>query len=113
MTKNICLCKKIITFINESPLEELGQLTLLHVSKKFDINQSQLSRIFNKTMDVNLSDFFLRVKLLKSALLMHQNETLSIKEIANIAGFSDPEYFNTVFKKHFGKCPSVYSPFKK
>jgi len=113
MNKDVELCQEIVYFINKQPIEKLGKMTLSHIAKEFNLSLSNLSRIFNKTMDIKLNHFFVRVKILKCALLLHQDSSLSIEEISKISGFSNIDYFNKIFKKHFGTTPCVYSPFKK
>lgn len=49
----------------------------------------------------------LRMELAKDYLRIYGN-ILSIKEIANMCGFSDSLYFSRKFKKTFGVCPKEY-----
>ena len=113
MNKDVELCREVVCFINKQPIEKLGKMTLSHIAQEFNLSLSNLSRVFNRTMNVKLNAFFVEHKMLKCALLLHHKPSLSIKEVAKISGFSDIDYFNKIFKKHFGTTPCVYSPFKK
>jgi DNA-binding response OmpR family regulator len=57
---------------------------------------------------------FIRTIRLKRAAKLIESGKYSITEIIYMVGFSDPKYFRTCFKKHFGSTPSSYfSNFKK
>ena len=59
------------------------------------------------------SEFIRTIRLNKAAKLIKSGK-YSITEIIYMVGFSDPKYFRTCFKKHFGSTPSSYfSNFKK
>ena len=58
------------------------------------------------------SEFIRTIRLNKAAKLIESGK-YSITEIIYMVGFSDPKYFRTCFKKHFGSTPSSYlSSFK-
>ena len=57
---------------------------------------------------------FIRTIRLKRAAKLIESGKYSVTEIIYMVGFSDPKYFRTCFKKHFGSTPSSYfSNFKK
>ena len=57
---------------------------------------------------------FIRTNRLNRAAKLIESGKYSITEIIYMVGFSDPKYFRTCFKKHFGCIPSNYlSSFKK
>ena len=51
---------------------------------------------------------FIRSVKLKEALHLMRQDKYNISEITFLAGFSDPKYFRTCFKKMFGQTPSEY-----
>ena len=53
------------------------------------------------------SEFIRTIRLNKSAKLIKSGK-YSITEVIYMVGFSDPKYFRTCFKKHFGCTPSSY-----
>ena len=56
---------------------------------------------------------FIRTNRLNRAAKLIESGKYSITEIIYMVGFSDPKYFRTCFKKHFGCTPSSYlSSFK-
>lgn len=53
------------------------------------------------------NDFIRIVRLNRSKELL-LSQKYSIGEVASMVGFSDPKYFSTCFKKHFGTSPSKF-----
>lgn len=51
---------------------------------------------------------FIQQLRLRRAVEMLQSGVAAINEVAFECGFSDPRYFSTTFKKHFGKTPTAY-----
>ena len=80
------------------------KLTLSALAKEFYVNQSALSRLFNRNLGVSFSDFInlLRVEEAGQLLL---TTTLSITEIAYQVGFANVRSLNRAFVKHRGLTP--------
>ncbi|MFK5971696.1 MAG: two-component regulator propeller domain-containing protein [Flavobacteriaceae bacterium] len=58
------------------------------------------------------SEFIRTIRLKRAAKLIKSGQ-YSISEVVYMVGFSDPKYFRTCFRKHFGSAPSKYlSDFK-
>ncbi len=55
--------------------------------------------------DQSPSDFIRTVRLNQAWELLH-SKSYSVTEVSELSGFSNPGYFCTVFKKHFGKTPT-------
>jgi AraC-like DNA-binding protein len=53
-------------------------------------------------------EFIRDIRLKRAASMLEQNK-LSIKEIQNMVGFEDPDYFRDCFKGKYGVTPSEYS----
>ena len=53
-------------------------------------------------------DLVIKIKLNHASELLKSNRSLRISEVAYEAGFNNPKYFSTLFKKHFGKTPKEY-----
>lgn len=58
-------------------------------------------------MDVNFIEQLTAVRIENAKKLLKRGE-YSIKEICYLSGYSDPNYFSRLFKKHEGISPSVY-----
>jgi len=51
---------------------------------------------------------FVRIIRMKKAGSLIRDTTLTISEVSFESGFSDPDYFSKLFKRHFGESPSGY-----
>ncbi|WP_321287636.1 two-component regulator propeller domain-containing protein [uncultured Sunxiuqinia sp.] len=51
---------------------------------------------------------FVRIVRMKKAAELLCSGGITVSEVAFDVGYSDPEYFSRMFKKHFGKTPSEY-----
>ena len=51
-------------------------------------------------------DFIRIIRLERAAALLRSGR--SVAEVSALAGFENPKYFSTVFKKYFGMSPSKY-----
>lgn len=84
-----------------------SDLSLEDICARFGCSASYASRLFRKYGSGNFRTIVnrLRVELAKSFLLSSE---LSVQEISRIAGFSDPNYFSTVFCKSAGLSPRAW-----
>jgi AraC family transcriptional regulator of arabinose operon len=77
------------------------------VAEKCGVNVRYMSRLFKQYADVTPHEYIMRLKLNKAAnLLLTTN--LSIKHIAQAAGFADPYHFSRNFKNFHGVSPNRY-----
>lgn len=63
-----------------------------------------LHRKFKKAIGKSPSDYITEIRLNHARVLL-ENDVATVSEIAYRVGFSDPSYFNKVFKKHFSLSP--------
>lgn len=84
-----------------------SDLSLKDICARFGCSASYASRLFRKYSGAGFCEIVnrLRVDLAKSFLL---SSGLSIQEISRIAGFSDPNYFSTVFRNSTGLSPRAW-----
>ena len=60
---------------------------------------------------VKIFDNIRRRRIERARRLLTENENLSIREISEQCGFTDYNYFITVFKKYCGESPARYRKF--
>ncbi len=53
-------------------------------------------------------EYINKVRLIKAGQLLQQQPEVSATDIAYQCGFSSPQYFTTVFKRHFRKTPQTF-----
>ncbi|MCK5146285.1 helix-turn-helix domain-containing protein [bacterium] len=84
-------------------------LSLKVLAQKCRLHPNHLSRIINEHYGMSYNDYINRKRIEKAtSLLNERNQTLSIQEIMESAGFYSKSVFNTAFKKWTGETPSQY-----
>jgi AraC-like DNA-binding protein len=68
---------------------------------------SYISHIFKKNMNQNISRYINEVRVEKAKELI-AGTSRSVNEISGRCGFSDPNYFSSVFRRITGLPPSMY-----
>jgi len=74
------------------------------MAKRAGMSVSTLTRHFKHATGYPPNEYLLMLRLKKSRMLL-MNPDLSVSEVADLAGFSDSNYFCRQFKKHFGVSP--------
>jgi signal transduction histidine kinase/ligand-binding sensor domain-containing protein/DNA-binding response OmpR family regulator len=98
-------------------LKEITELIVDHMAEpEFSVeklcsitamSRSVLFRKFKALTSESPQHYINQLRLRKAVELL-QDKSYNINEIAYSTGFSDPKYFSTAFKKHFGKSPRDY-----
>ena len=84
-----------------------GSITTGDISKHMFLSEKQVSRIIKQSMGVSTKEYVLRKKLDRAKELLKSTD-LSIKQIAELLGFSSEYYFNQFFKREEGFPPGVF-----
>ncbi len=71
------------------------------------MRKSYLSRRFKAVMGVTFRQYLLRVRLERAKVLL-STSSVSITEVAQVAGFRDLPRFDKLFRRYTGVPPSVY-----
>ena len=96
---------KILKIIEENYCDCNFNLTVL--AEKLFFNPKYLSTLFKQYFKVNFSTYLTELRMVNATNLIVSGFT-SIKEIAQLSGFSDSLYFSKAFKKFIGVSPSEY-----
>jgi len=81
--------------------------SLQDVAAHVYLNPKYFSVLFKKETGENFVQYLTRIRLQKAQMLLNNTE-LPVTEIAIRAGYDDPNYFSTVFRKDFGMSPNEY-----
>lgn len=95
---------RIRDYINAHPGEELS---LAAMADRFFISRFQISRLFKQLYGVNYQDYILSVRMELAAGMLSRTHA-RLYEIAAAAGFDEPSYFSSVFKRYYGMSPREY-----
>ena len=77
------------------------------ICKIIGISRIQLYRKVKALLGCSITDYILNRRLKKAKYLLN-NESFTISEITYMVGFSNPNYFSTVFKGKYGVTPSEF-----
>lgn len=98
----------VVDAANQIIAERFDQeLTLDEISKELCISPQYFSRLYKDKMGINFIEKLTAVRIENAKALMEQGQ-YTIKEICYMSGYSDPNYFSRLFKKHEGMSPSSY-----
>lgn len=96
--------KKIKNIVKE---EYSQQLSMKYIADKMYLNHIYLGQLFKKETGLSLNDYINKVRINKAKKLLKETGAM-VYEIADQVGFSDSQYFSTVFKKIVGVSPKEY-----
>lgn len=79
----------------------------LSIAEAEGVQTDELSEAFKKSEGMSLSKYLLQIRMKKATQLLCSTN-LSVKEIAKMVGFSNPQYFFALFKSAYGITPNSY-----
>ncbi len=91
-------------YINENYCREVS---LVDVAEHVHLNPVYLGRIFKQRFGTTVMDCLIRIKMHKAKEML-VNTDKKVKEIAQLVGYSNENYFITIFKKNTGMTPKKY-----
>lgn len=71
------------------------------------MSQMSLYRLFNEHLGMPPALYINKARLEYAAELLNENH-LSVKEVAAMLDYSSPQYFSSIFKKHFKSSPKKH-----
>lgn len=86
-------------------------ISLDAVAESLKITPEYLSTLFNREMGENFSAFLKKFRISHAKRLLRETDK-KIYEIAEEVGYSDPKYFNRVFKEEEGISPGDFRTLK-
>lgn len=72
------------------------------------MNGNYLSRLFKQQTNMTITDYLIQLRIVKAKELLIGEPLLRNYEVAQLVGYSDPVYFNKLFKKIVGLTPKDY-----
>lgn len=89
----------------ESHIHE--QISILNITKILGVSQPYLFKIFNKKYNTSLKQYIIDRKLTIAKKMLIKTD-MSIIQIANSLGYSDPLAFSKLFSLNIGESPRNY-----
>lgn len=107
--RNIKFIDEMKSYILENFTKDI---TLEQVADHVGLSPDYLGRLFKKIEGQTFTDYLIHLRMEKAKELLDERE-LSIKQIAYMVGYSDPNYFSRAFKKYVGISATQYERVKK
>jgi len=82
------------------PVEKLAEVS--------GLSRAHFSRVFAASEGMPPAEYVLRRRLQRATKLLTKAADLSVKEVAVMSGFEDPNYFAKVFRRYFGASPTEF-----
>ena len=98
---------KVIEFVKSLPDEEMKEVTLLYVADRLFLSQAYISRTFKNETGERFIDWLTNEKLERCAGIL-KNKSIKIKDVCDIMGYSNSNYFIRKFKEKYGITPKQY-----
>ncbi|NLO99724.1 MAG: response regulator [Clostridiaceae bacterium] len=83
-------------------------ITIGEVAKMVNFHPVYLSRIFKEVNGVSPMEYLTGLRINKAKDLLLTDPDLSLKDVAEFVGYTNPFYFSRVFKTVTGKSPTEY-----
>jgi AraC-like DNA-binding protein len=96
--------KQAIEFIDTNYSRKIS---IEEIASYVGINRKYLCRLFSDILNVSPQNYLINFRLQKACDLL-VNSGLSIHEVSNSIGYTDPFLFSKVFKKYKGISPMTY-----
>ncbi|MCL2287374.1 MAG: AraC family transcriptional regulator [Firmicutes bacterium] len=81
------------------------QIKVSDIASHSFVSTRHLNRLFIKYYNITPSQHLLDIRLKKANVLLSKNK-MTIKEISEHCGFTDPSYFTRLYKKNYGVTPN-------
>jgi two-component system response regulator YesN len=92
-------------YIEEEFRKEIG---LSELADRVFLNPQYISQLFKKQTGQTITDYLLQVRIDKAKEILKYNLELKVYEVGELVGYSDPVYFNRLFKKMTGMTPKEF-----
>ncbi|MFA6505024.1 MAG: response regulator [Treponemataceae bacterium] len=105
-TRTHLVVKKAKLYIEKNYVRK--GITLELVAEHAAVTASYISTIFKKEMGISVIEYLTNTRLEAAKKIMDADPLVTIIEVADHTGYSDPYYFSKCFRKRFGLAPTAY-----
>ncbi|HHX11805.1 MAG TPA: helix-turn-helix transcriptional regulator, partial [Clostridiales bacterium] len=84
-----------------------SEISVDALSQYLNVSGTYFSTLFKKEKGINFINYLTNVRMEKALHLLNTTEEKTYN-IAEKVGYTEPNYFSYVFKKHYGVSPSNY-----
>ncbi|MBP7866691.1 MAG: helix-turn-helix transcriptional regulator [Acidobacteria bacterium] len=99
----------VVLYLKTCPVEELRNASVESMADRFGLSRNYFADKFKKEKDMTVHDAVIEEKLNRALLALkseNEEESVPVKQLSWMLGFSDPVYFSRLFRKRFGFNPT-------
>lgn len=93
----------IVSFLNANTDKSLS---VFDIAKALNMSEPNVKKVFKKYSGMGVINYFNTLRINKAQTLLKSG--ISVREVSEKLGFSDQNYFSTVFKRISGVSPKKY-----
>lgn len=82
------------------------QMHITKLSKKFYLNTSYCCKLFEQVFGTNFGSYVTDIRMMNAKKYLAEGKT--VKETAQLVGYTDYFYFTKAFKKYYGSTPTEF-----
>lgn len=97
--------EKLRLFLNENYMHDFR---LDQIAQELNFNSSYLSKWFVKIVGETPSIYIIHLRMSKAKNLLQSMLELTVKQVGELVGYADQNYFSRLFKQQTGLSPSQY-----
>lgn len=98
---------RVKAFVSSLPDEEMKNITLMYVADKLFLSQAYISRTFKNETGERFIDYLTNEKLERCARIL-RDKNVKVKEVCDMMGYSNSNYFIRKFRDKYGITPKQY-----
>ena len=95
---------KMLAFINRNWQKELS---IKEIASASGLSESRASHLFCQYMGQSIHKYLIKLKISNAKELL-TDTTLTVSQISDMVGYSDPLYFSRMFKHEMGVSPTAF-----
>lgn len=96
---------RIINYLNENYEQKIS---LEQIAHNMYLSPVYISKIFKEETGESPINYLIKIRLEKAREILLDENSGSIKSIANLVGYEDVYHFSKLFKKYYGMSPLYY-----
>ncbi len=85
------------------------EIDAVSIAAHFQIGKTKIYQLAKESYGMGIAEYIRNLRIKKARLLLTEQPELTLSEIASLCGFSDYNYFITVFKRVVGMPPKAYA----